>query len=419
MNLPSDVLHFIITTVLGFLSGLEVKSYRQQYHPESTTYFFGTVRTTTFLALLGFALYMIDPRHLVVYTAGLLSFTAIFALFYAQRLRDQKTSILLYVISLVVYTYGPLTILYPLWLPALLFVLIVFLLNARTTISALSTKVNARELETLGKMILLSAVILPLLPNTNAIPHIPLSPFKIWLAVVVISAISYGGYISQKYLFPGKGIFLTGLIGGTYSSTATTVVLAKKAREEKTDAMMTASILAATAVMYLRLIIVAFVFNQSIAQSVLVPFLLFAAAGFIVAFFYYRLGNKTADTLPVSGDNPLELGTAFIFAALFVIMIMLTHAVTKYYGVGGLKIFSFLAGFTDIDPFILSLLTGKYTVSHQEIFAAILISAGSNNILKAAYALWFGGWDKTKQAFLWLTVLGAGTIAVGLTGPFF
>ena len=80
--------------------------------------------------------------HNVVYTAGLLSFTAIFGLFYAYRLRDQKTSILLYVISLVVYTYGPLTTLYPLWLPALLFVLIVFLLNAGTTISALSTKVN-------------------------------------------------------------------------------------------------------------------------------------------------------------------------------------------------------------------------------------------------------------------------------------
>ena len=418
MNLPTDVIHFIVTTVLGFLSGLEVKSYRQQYHPESTTYFFGTVRTTTFLAILGFVLYVIDSRHLVVYTAGLLSFTAIFALFYAQRLRDQKTSILLYMVSLAVYTYGPLTILYPLWMPALLFVLIVFLLNARTTISALSSKVNARELETLGKMILLSAVILPLLPKSNVIPHIPLSPFKIWLAVVVISAISYGGYISQKYLFPAKGIFLTALIGGTYSSTATTVVLAKKAREEKTDAMMTASILAATAVMYLRLIIVAFVFNHEIARSVLVPFLLFAAAGFIVAFFYYRAGNRTAAALPVSGDNPLELGTAFIFAALFVIMIMLTHAVTQHYGVGGLKIFSFLAGFTDIDPFILSLLTGKYAIGHQEIFSAILISAGSNNILKAAYALWFGGWNKTRQAFIWLTVLGAGTIAFGLAGPF-
>ena len=148
------------------------------------------------------------------------------------------------------------------------------------------------------------------------------------------------------------------------------------------------------------------------------PFLLFTAADFIVAFFYYRAGNRTAAALSVSGDNPLELGTAFIFAALFVIMIMLTHAVTQHYGVGGLKIFSFLAGFTDIDPFILSLLTGKYAIGHQEIFSAILISAGSNNILKAAYALWFGGWDKTRQAFIWLTVLGAGTIAVGLAVPF-
>lgn len=414
MNLPTDVIHFIVTTVLGFLSGLEVKSYRQQYHPESTTYFFGTVRTTTFLAILGFVLYVIDSRHLVVYTAGLLSFTAIFALFYVQKLRNQKTSILLYMVSLAVYTYGPLTILYPLWMPALLFVLIVFLLNAKTAISDISLKLNARELETMGKMVLLSAVILPLLPKSNVIPYIPLSPFKIWLAVVVISAISYGGYISQKYLFPGKGTFLTGLIGGTYSSTATTVVLAKKAREERANAMMTASILAATAVMYLRLIIVAFVFNHEIARSVLVPFLLFAAAGFTVAFFYYRSGDRTAATLPVSGDNPLELGTAFIFAALFVIMIMLTHTVTQHYGVGGLKIFSFLAGFTDIDPFILSLLTGKYTIGHQEIFSAILISAGSNNILKAAYALWFGSWDKTKQSFIWLTMLGLGTIAVGL-----
>ncbi len=417
MNLPADVIHFIVTTVLGFLSGLEVKSYRQQFHPESTTYFFGTVRTTTFLALLGFVLYVIDSQHLVVYTAGLLSFTAIFALFYAQRLRENKTSVLLYMVSLAVYTYGPLTILYPLWMPALLFVLIVFLLNARTTISDLSSRINARELESLGKMVLLSVVILPLLPDSNVIPYIPLSPFKIWLAVVVISAISYGGYISQKYLVPGKGIFLTGLIGGTYSSTATTVVLAKRAREEKADAMMTASIIAATSVMYLRLIVVAFVFNHEIARSVLVPFLLFAGIGFVVALLYYRSGNRTAASLPVSGDNPLELGTAFLFAALFIVMIMLTHAVTRHYGVGGLKIFSFLAGFTDIDPFILSLLTGKYAVGHQELFAAILISAGSNNILKAAYALWFGSWQKTRQAFLWLTLLGAATIAAGLAGP--
>jgi uncharacterized membrane protein (DUF4010 family) len=97
-------------------------------------------------------------------------------------------------------------------------------------------------------------------------------------------------------------------------------------------------------------------------------------------------------------------------------MIVLTHVVTRYYGVGGLKIFSFLAGFTDIDPFILSLLTGKYAVGHGELLAAIVISAGSNNVLKAVYALWFGGWQKARAAFFWLLMFGLATIALGLAG---
>jgi uncharacterized membrane protein (DUF4010 family) len=416
MNVTSLPIQFIVTIALSFLSGLEVKSYRQQFHPESLTYFFGTVRTTTFLGVLGFLLYVIDRQHLIVYTAGLLAFAAIFALFYQRRLKQDKTSILLFLVSLAVYTYGPLTVLFPLWMPALLFVLIVFLLNARTTISNLTLKIDAAELETLGKMVLLSAVILPLLPNTNVIPHIPLSPFKIWLAVVVISTISYGGYMAQQYLFPRKGVFLTGLIGGTYSSTATTVVLAKKVRESRATAMLTASILAATAVMYIRLIVVAFVFNVAIGRDILAPFVLFSLAGFGLAFIYYRKSEQEPNPVPVASKNPLELGTAFLFAAFFVAMIVLTHMITRYYGVGGLKIFSFLAGFTDIDPFILSLLTGKYAVGHGELLSAIVISAGSNNVLKAVYALWFGGWQKARAAFFWLLMFGLATIALGLAG---
>jgi uncharacterized membrane protein (DUF4010 family) len=416
MNVTSLPIQFIVTIALSFLSGLEVKSYRQQFHPESLTYFFGTARTTTFIGMLGFLLYVIDRQHLIVYTAGLLAFTAIFALFYQRRLKQDKTSILLFLVSLAVYTYGPLTVLFPLWMPALLFVLIVFLLNARTTISNLTLKIDAAELATLGKMVLLSAVILPLLPNTNVIPHIPLSPFKIWLAVVVISTISYGGYMAQQYLFPRKGVFLTGLIGGTYSSTATTVVLAKKVRESRATAMLTASILAATAVMYIRLIVVAFVFNFAIGRDILAPFVLFSLAGFGLAFIYYRKSEQEPNPVPVTSKNPLELGTAFLFAAFFVAMIVLTHMITRYYGVGGLKIFSFLAGFTDIDPFILSLLTGKYAVGHGELLSAIVISAGSNNVLKAVYALWFGGWQKARAAFFWLLMFGLATIALGLTG---
>lgn len=418
MSLPPDPVNFIVTLALSFLTGLEIKTYRQKYHPEATNYFFGTARTTTFWGILGFIFYKIDHHFLIVYTAGLLVFAGLFALFYRHRLQEQKTSILLFLVSMAVYSYGPLTTLYPLWMPALLFVLIVFILNAKTAISAISSKFNTHELETLGKMVLLSAVILPLLPNNNVIPYIPLSPFKIWLAVVVVSTISYGGYLAQQYLFPGKGIFLTGLIGGSYSSTATTVVLAKKAKGSASGGMITAAIIAATAVMYLRLIVVAFVFNQAIAKTITLPFTLLAALGFGIALFYGRPHQQQDKAVSLASDNPLELRAAFIFAALFVIMILLTQTVTRHYGVGGLKLFSFIAGLTDIDPFILSLLTGKYAVSPQEIYAAIVISAGSNNILKAIYALWFGGWKRTNQAAVWLLALGLITILIGLWGNF-
>lgn len=414
MSFDPVLLHFLLTVVFSFLVGMEIRTYMQQFHSEQETLIFGSVRTFTFTGILGFILYSIDPVHLIPYTAGLLSLTLLYALFYQKKLEAGRKSVLAYFVLLIVYSFGPMHILFPLWMPALVFVLIVFILNAKNSIHHFSTDINTYELTTLGKMVLLSAVILPLLPKANIIPYIPISPFKIWLVVVVISAISYGGYLAQKYFFPSKGLFMTGLIGGTYSSTATTVVLAKKTRELQANSMMTASIIAATAVMYLRLIVITTVFNTTIAKMIVWPFLLFAVFGFVITWFYYHKGSALKNVPEAQDKNPLELGTAFIFAGLFILMMVATSFVTQHYGTGGLKIFSFVTGFTDIDPFVLSLLTGKYSVGNQEILSAILIATGSNNILKALYAIWFGSWAKVKSAFAWLMVLGILTITAGL-----
>jgi uncharacterized membrane protein (DUF4010 family) len=260
-------------------------------------------------------------------------------------------------------------------------------------------------------MVLLSAVILPLLPNTNTISYLPISPFKLWLAVVVISSISYGSYLVQKYLFPTKGYFLTVILGGTYSSTATTVVLARKAKLTTPNKIIDASIIAATSMMYIRLLVIAFVFDQSTAMMLSVPFVSLFILSLLVALLYMSKGDNKADTTEYIDNNPLELGTAFLFAGLFVVMMIITTYVTKYYGDSGLHILSFVVGFTDIDPFILSLLTGKYAISQTQLISAIMIAAGSNNLLKAIYSLWFGGKEGGKHAFVWLLILGGITIA--------
>ncbi len=416
MSINIDLIHFLVITAFSFLIGLEVKSYRSQIEQQQkANYFFGDVRTYSFVGILGFVLFKLDPSTFLLYLAGFFTLSILYAVLYNKNLKEDKRSILLFIVMLLVYSFGPLIETQSLWMTALLYVSIVFILNSNRGMDKYIKNINISEFETLGKMVLLSAVILPLLPDTKSIPYIPLSPFKIWLAVVVISAISYGGYLVQKYFFPSKGYFLTGIFGGSYSSTATTVVLARKAKHLHGLDVIDAAIISATSVMYLRLIVVALIFNIHIGEKLLLPFTLLALFGFAVSFFYLRNDDKQREHPDIVDKNPLELKTAFVFAILFVAMMILTSFVTKDYGKSGLEILSFLVGFTDIDPFILSILTGKFTITTAQIVAAIMIAAGSNNILKALYALWFGGVKNTYKSAIWISVLGIVTIALGLT----
>ncbi|WP_294957150.1 DUF4010 domain-containing protein [Sulfurovum sp.] len=413
MSLAPDLIHLVITVAFSFLVGMELKTYRQQYHAQQENLYFGTARTYTFIGLLGYIFYKIDTVHLMLYLAVLIVLSLLFLVLYMKKVEEGKSSILPFVVMLSVYALGPMTERFPLWMPSLLFVLIIFLLNAKPSLQRLSGGINTHEFETLGKMVLLSAVILPLLPRTNVIPYLSISPFKLWLAVVVISGISYGGYLLEKYLFPSKGYFLTGILGGTYSSTATTVVLARKAKNTGNSAVITAGIIAATSVMYLRLLVVALVFNVQIARALALPFFGLALVGLIIAAFYLRLKKASSVKPDFVDKNPLELGTAFLFAFLFALMMFLTGFVMQYYGNNGLRGLSFAVGFTDIDPFVLSLLTGKYSVAETQLVSAIMIAAGSNNILKSAYALWFGGLKGGMHSALWIALLGVVTIGVG------
>lgn len=399
----ADLIHLIITTAFSFLIGLELKTYKEEKRKENSL--IGSVRTYTFLGILGFIFYKIN---IWLYILGLFSFTVLFSLFYIQRLKQNKSSIIVFLLAEIVYSLGPISIEYSVWMPSLIFVLVVFILNSKTHIQTLIRNIDVKEFETLGKFVLLSAVILPLLPKTN-LTFIEISPFKIWLAVVIISGISYLSYILQKYFFKNKGYLITGVLGGLYSSTATTVVLSKKAREIESP-ILNSAIIIATAMMYIRILAIAYIFNTHIAKSMTPFYLIFAAGMIIFSFVFYK--KDTASDY-ISDQNPLELQTAFLFAFLFVAMMVVTKYITTNYGNTGLQVLSFLIGFTDIDPYILSLLTGKYLISEALILKAVFIATGSNNILKAAYALYFGK-KNTLISSIILIIFGISTIFAGI-----
>ena len=403
--IPPDLLNFLYITVLAFLVGLELRAYRY-YKGAQKRIHIGSTRTFTFIGMLGYLLFRIDQFY---YIAGFVALCVIYAIYYFHKLHEERASIISFLLIALVYSFGPLIERYNIWFPTLVFVLIVFTLNANRSLKPILGKINMEEFETLGKFLLLSAVILPILPHTK-LPVIEISPFKIWLVVVIISAISYASYIFQKYIFKKKGFLITGIFGGLYSSTATTVVLAKKS--ELALGLVNSAIIIATAMMYVRLLIIAAIFNHHVAYSLILPMSLLFLIGLVVSLYMHRKEIKGVEA-PIDDRNPLELGTAFVFALLFVLMMLLTHLVVTHYGDAGLKLLSFVIGFTDIDPFVISLLMGKYSITTSQIATAILIASGSNDLLKAIYALIFSK-NRAKVAALWLTLLGILTITIAL-----
>jgi len=176
------------------------------------------------------------------------------------------------------------------------------------------------------------------------------------------------------------------------------------------------AIVAASGMMYLRLLVLIALLNSAFLRPTLVPFLVLGVGSILLALVELRKkGMDQEQGGEKESRNPLELGTAFLFALLFIVMLLLSKAVLHHFGTPGLQVLSFMVGFTDIDPFVLSLLKGNYqTATLQQLAAAIVIAAGSNNFLKALYTAVIGGWKANRTVLFGLILLGLLTLGYGL-----
>src|SRR5208282_6485040 len=123
----------------------------------------------------------------------------------------------------------------------------------KTALESFSKRVPSDEILTFTKFLLLAAVVLPIVPN-RTYGTFGFNPFKAWLVVVAVSAISYGSYLLQVWTKGRGGVLVAALLGGAYSSTLTTVVLAKRAREQSCPHLYSGATLVASGVMYMRLL---------------------------------------------------------------------------------------------------------------------------------------------------------------------
>ena len=409
-NIPQDFLNFLLTALFALLIGLEQRRHHEQ---ERIRYMFGTDRTFALIGVLGFVLYFLDKERMLFFGIGGLTLSLFLAIAYAGKIWKEgqfgMTSVL---IALITYCLAPLIYTQPPWLVLLILITVLILAEIKENLIAFSEKFDKNEFITLAKFIAIAGVILPLTPQNQVIPGLELTPYKFWLAVVAVSAISYASYLLKKFAFPEAGLFLTGVLGGLYSSTATTFSLAGKTKTASYPPALTASaILIATAMMYLRILALAFLFNASLGKKLLLPFLVLSLLTAAVStFFYFQNRNKEArhgEPTTENQPNPLEFRTALLFAFLFVFFAALTHYVLKFYGSNGLTVLSFVVGVTDIDPFLLNLFQGKQAVAEHLAVMATIQATISNSFLKAVYGAILG--TPAMRRYLWM---GFGAVIV-------
>jgi uncharacterized membrane protein (DUF4010 family) len=352
----------------------------------------GGVRTFPLLALAGGTLYLLEPRYGAAFIAGLL---VVGSWIYAYVRRQSKSEVnavegafVVPACNVLAYILGAIALTQPLWLCVAVSVAAVLLLGARRPLHEWAARVPRHEIMTAGQFLILIGVVLPLLAGRPTIPYTSVTPFSVWLAVVAVSTISYASYLLQRYVFPRAGTLVTSILGGLYSSTAATVVLSRRAGENGITPELEAGMIAATAMMYVRILVICSIFNLTLGRTLALPFLGLAVISALVATQRARSAGPSAADAAFS--NPLQLSVALIFALLFVAVSLLATLAQKDLGREGILGLGALVGFTDIDPFVLSIAQGGAAgISTSTAAAAILIAASSNNVLKAIYSLAF------------------------------
>lgn len=408
---PSDlVARLALAAVLSIFLGLAFEEvYKRGESPAP-----GGVRTFPLLTLSGAMLYLIEPQYAAAFVAGLFAV----ALWLHAQIRgaperhDILSSLMIPVSNLLAYAIGPVALTQPPWIAVAVSVTAVLLLGTREQLHRLAHIVPPDELLTAAKFLILAGVVLPLVPDRPVTDLTPLTPFHAWLAVVAICGLSYASYLVQRYMPAKEGALLPALLGGAYSSTATTVVLAKRQREAKTARPeFAAGIVAATAMMYPRLGLIVAFFDFHLALA-LAPALagLFTISAAIAAYVWRQAKGARGPSLTIPATNPLQLSTAVVFAALFVTFSLATGWLGSTFGTRGIFALSGAVGVTDIDPFVLGIAQGGApNVPTNALCTAIIIAASANNAVKAVYAVGFGGFGRTRlpaAILLGLSLLG-------------
>jgi uncharacterized membrane protein (DUF4010 family) len=379
----NEFLPVLLSLALGLLVGLE-RGWKEVI--EADSYPFLGLRTFGLTGLLGGIIGIISSGNIIVCGIAFAAYAALMiAVFMGNCGRPHGVGLTTVVAAQITFSLGMLVTMGYMQIASSAAVITAIVLSMKPVINEWIRKLEAKELNAALKLLLISVVMLPVLPNEGFGPFQALNPYDIWLYVVLITGISFVGYFAMKIAGGGTGIMLTGLLGGLVSSTALTLSFSRLGKHSQLKRVFTAGILVACGTMIPRMVIVLSVINPELLKLVLLPLIV---TGIIIyggtAFFWFtRLKDKEVKADVPNLANPFQIKPALKFAALISAIMFCSHFIKEALGDVGVIALAFVSGFADVDAVTISMakLSG-INISQTTAAAAIMTAAYTNTIVK-------------------------------------
>lgn len=381
-----------IALAIGLLVGLERGWQQREAHEGQRV---AGVRTLAIVGLAGGVCGLLG-RHLAPIVLGLALLALAIMLIAAHIVSSRQFDTYGITSEIATFTTFVLAALATAGLPAVAAagaVAVVVLLGLKPELHRWLTRLEHSEILAALELLVITVIVLPVLPDRAMGPWGALNPFRLWLLIALVAAISFIGHFAVRVLGHTRGILFSGAFGGLASATALTVSFARVARRRSglSDLLATGTILA-QAVAFPRMLAVTWFVSQALAANTLIPLAAMTAASLACGLILHWRSTTATRKAPRNLGPPFRMKETARFGLLLVAITLISAAMHHYFGAAGVYLVAALGALTNLTAVTLSIAQlANQGLDNSVATFALVIAAISGALFKAVLAGWLGG----------------------------
>ncbi len=379
----------LVALLVGILIGLD----RERAEVRKARQIFAGVRTFPLVALSGAIPVLLVPQvGPLLLAVSLIAVAAIAVVSYVRSSATGDIGATTEVAAVATFLLGALAGAGQLVVAGACGVGVAVLLVAKPKLEAFSRALTPEELTAALELAVITVIVLPLLPKRGYGPWSVLNPFEMWMVVVLVTALSFVGFVAMRLLGERRGMAVTGTVGGLVSSTAVTMAMAERTRAgEGLAKAAAAAAVVASAIMPLRMAVLAGAINAGILPRLLPVLLFMSLAGAVAAWILSRSGAEAGKESGAKISNPFSLRAALTFAVIYGVVLVVVRGAREYLGSGGVYAAASLSAVADVDAVTIAFARlGPGDAAWRVPALAVTVAAVTNTLVKAGLAVGLG-----------------------------